>query len=474
MKNTIEYNILVDKIFNFCIRTNTKFLLISGIGGSGKTTLSKSIKKYFEDNGFSANLLDTDDFVIKSDIRRKAKKDYIDSVGNEYVSSYTTSFAESYLLNSMISTVRNLGEGFDFYHIPKNAKDESEHILMKGDADIHIIEGVGLQFIEKPANSLLLYVDCDLDLEVDRRICRSRDGEENKTRDEIKEKCLARRKQLNSESIIKQSKFDLILNSMQDFNFKKQKDVFNVLGGNMNKDCDFAIKLIKQASNMLTKNFDVIEKGDNDVVTSIDLNIEKYVINKVKTEYPDFTVISEEFSPENKLADNCVIINGIDGTVNVSKRMPIFGIQMAIIRGGINTASVVYLPFLNELYYCDENISYLNGKPTSVESVPVEKGLISATGTKRIECMVKLQKYGLLFRDYGSIAVSFAWVASGKLSGAIYNGDKVWNYYPALQICEKAGAKIVNKKGVHIAACNDEFLNILKSTEGKQIIKRRL
>ena len=231
----------------------------------------------------------------------------------------------------------------------------------------------------------------------------------------------------------------------------------------MNKDCDFAIKTIKQASAMLVKDFDIIEKGSNgDVITSIDLNVEKYIIKKVKENYPDFDIISEEYSPEVKVSDNCVIINGVDGSVNLSKGMPIFGVQLAIIRGGVNTASVVYLPFLNELYYCDEERAYLNGKAVSVKSCPVEKGLIAATGTARINKIVALQKYGLILRDYGSIAVAFAWVASGKLNGAIYNGSKIWNYYPALKICEKAGAKIVDKKGVHIAASDEHFKKILE------------
>ena len=462
MGKVIQYNDLIQNVFDFCIKTGVKFLLISGIGGSGKSTLAKEIKKCFEKNNFTANIVDTDDFVIKSDVRKQTKVDYIDSIGNEYVTSYTTSFIESYCLNSFNSTIYNLKKGVDLYHIPKDAKDESEYVLLKGNADIHIIEGVGSQFIKKPLNSLLLYVDCDLDTEVERRIKRARNGESVKNRDNIKEKCLARRNQLNSEAMTKQSKFDLILHSQMDFSFDVKKDVFNVTGGNMNRDCDFAIKTIKQASNMLVENFVVMDKDNKgDVVTSLDLNIEKFIIKKVKENYPGFDIVSEEYSPSNILTENCVIINGIDGTVNVSKKMPIFGIQMAIVRGGINTASVVFLPFLNELYYCDEENAYLNGKITRVESVPLEKGLIAATGTKRIKSMVALQEYSLLFRDYGSIAVAFAWVASGKLNGAIYNGDKLWNYYPVMKLCEKAGAKIINAKGVHIAACDDKFLKVL-------------
>ena len=76
--------------------------------------------------------------------------------------------------------------------------------------------------------------------------------------------------------------------------------------------------------------------------------------------------------------------------------------------------------------------------------------------------MKALEKYGAILRDYGSIAVAFAWVASGKLNGAVYSGDKVWNYYPLLKICEKAGAVIVDEKGEHIAASDEKFKKILQ------------
>ena len=458
-----KYAEVIKHIFDFCIKTNTKFIFISGNGGSGKSTFAKNLKSFYENNSLTANLIDTDDFVTNSQVRKNAKVSYVDAFGNEKTGSYTTSFIESYCINGLSAMIYNLEQKLDFYHIPKHVENESDYVFIKGDVDVNIIEGVGTEFLEKRKNGLYVYIDCDIETEAKRRMERARNGEQNQRLEEVIQKCQERRFQLRDQSLIKPSKFDLILHSREDFDFEVQTDVYNLLGDDMNKDCDFAIKTIKQASAMLVKDFDIIEKGNSgDVVTTIDLNLEKFIINKVKESYPGFAIISEEYSPNVKVSNNCVIINGVDGTVNLTKNMPIFGIQMAIIREGVNTASVVYLPFLNELYYCDEEKSYLNGKPVHVKSCAVKNGLIAATGTKRIDKIVSLQKYGLMLRDYGSIAVAFAWVASGKLNGAIYNGDKVWNYYPVLKICEKAGAAIVDKKGVHIAASDEKFKTIME------------
>ncbi len=459
-----KYDDVINSIFDFCLKTNCKFVFISGNGGSGKSTFAKNLKKKFEENEFCANLLDTDDFVTNSTVRKSAPVKYVDGSGFENVGSYTTSFVKSYCLNSLKSTIYNLQNKLDFYHIPKGAENEEDYVLLSGKADVNIVEGVGTQFLQKKRDSLFVYINCDVELEAERRISRARNGEENQTFEQVVKKCKERRKALETKSLLDSSKFDLVLESQENFEFKIKKDVFNVVGEeNMNKDCDFALKTIKQATNMLVSDFEVMQKGDSDVVTSLELNIENYIVKKVKENYPKFDIISEEVCPKGKLSKNCVVINGIDGSVNVSKGMPIFAIQMAIIRDGVNTASVVYLPFLNELYFCDETQSYLNGKKLSVKTCPIEKGLVAATGTKRIEKIVAMKKHGLILRDYGSIAVAFAWVASGKLNGAVYNGDKIWNYYPVLKICEKAGALIVDKAGEHIAASDDKFLQLLKN-----------
>ena len=463
MAKAFNYNQAISNIMDFCIKSNNKFIYISGNGGSGKSTLARELKNRFEDSGFSVNLVDTDNFITNTTIRKNAKATFFDSLGNEYVDSFTSSFEESYFMPSLNGIIYNLRAGLDQYFIPKHAKNENDYILLNSKSDFTIVEGIATTFLEKYRNALLIFIHCDVKLEVDRRLERARNGETEQEIDKLIASCKTRRKQLNSETITNMHKFDLVLESIDAFDFIVEKDVHNILGDKMNKDCDFLLKTIKHASNLLVPNFEIMDKdSQGDIVTSLDLNIEKFIIDKVEKEYPNFDIISEELNPKDKLTSNCFIINAIDGTVNLSKKMPIFGMQIAIVRNNKTTASVIYLPILNELYYADENFAYLNGERIVTKPSSLKKGLFAATGTERIETIVRLKDHGKLLRDFGSIAVAFAWVASGKLNGAIYKGNKLWNYYPVLHLCEKAGAKIINKNNLHIAASDDAFLELLK------------
>ena len=120
-----QYNSVINSIFDFCIKSNVNFVFISGNGGSGKSTFSKNLKKCFEENGLVANLVDTDDFITNTIVRKSAVANFINSVGKKNKKSYSSSFVESYCLNSLNATIFNLQNKLDFYIVPKHAKDNS-------------------------------------------------------------------------------------------------------------------------------------------------------------------------------------------------------------------------------------------------------------------------------------------------------------------------------------------------------------
>ncbi len=47
----------------------------------------------------------------------------------------------------------------------------------------------------------------------------------------------------------------------------------------------------------------------SDLVTSLDLEIEKFLIDEIKKQYPNFDIVSEEFNTNNKVTENCFIID---------------------------------------------------------------------------------------------------------------------------------------------------------------------
>ena len=122
------------------------------------------------------------------------------------------------------------------------------------------------------------------------------------------------------------------------------------------------------------------------------------------------------------------------------------------------------MPKMNELYYADESGAYMNGKPIKVNSLNSKKGLYSVEGPKRLPVQVKMRQINRHCRDFFCSAVNYAWVACGRLSATIFIYDTLWDYIPGQYIVEKAGGVIYNEKGVHIAANNSEFLQVMKDS----------
>lgn len=231
----------------------------------------------------------------------------------------------------------------------------------------------------------------------------------------------------------------------------------------MNKDTEFLIELVKNASLLINDEFQVKAKGNNgDLVTNFDLEIEEYMIKEIKSSYPEFSIVSEEYNAENDLTDNCFIIDPIDGTINFAHNLPLWGIQVACIRDSKTCAAVIYLPKLNELYYADETGAYLNDKQIFVNQLDTTKGLYTIEAANKLPAQVKMKKINPYCRDFACAAIDFAWVASGRLSATIFRKDSFWDYIPGQYLVEKAGGFIYNSNKAHIAANNEIFLEVIK------------
>lgn len=234
-------------------------------------------------------------------------------------------------------------------------------------------------------------------------------------------------------------------------------------------EIDFLKRIINEANEISKKRFEVYSKGgENDLVTNLDLEIEKYLINEIKETYPDFDIVSEEFNTNGTVTDNCFIIDPIDGTINFANNLPLWGIQVACRKNGKTIASVISFPRINEIYYADETGAYLNDKQISINEVLIKNTLYAIDGNNNLPCMQRMRKYSSNRRNFGGVCVSMAFVASGRIHGAVFRSDKPWDYEPGLFICKMAGAKIKSIDGFHAAAMNQEFLDILEKETAKK------
>lgn len=132
---------------------------------------------------------------------------------------------------------------------------------------------------------------------------------------------------------------------------------------------DFAKSIAKKAGTIMKKYFTddngATYKGDNTIVTKADKEINSYLIEQVKKQYPSHSVDGEE---EQFGKSNFVwVCDPIDGTAMYARHIPVAVFSLALVIDGIPIIGVVYDVFTDNLYTAIKgNGAYKNGKKISV------------------------------------------------------------------------------------------------------------
>lgn len=210
----------------------------------------------------------------------------------------------------------------------------------------------------------------------------------------------------------------------------------------------FENKIKKQ---FIENDFGVFHKGNNDLVTSCDIETEKYIIDNIRNFFPNDTVLSEELNNDKQMERRTWIIDPIDGTVNFSNSIKLFGIQMALVIHHEPVFSVIYLPFFNEMYVAIKGEgSYLNGIPIHVSK---EKELHASlltfgdfshsnheTRDKQIHIMNQIYHSVRKVRMFGASSIDFSLLASGKTHVHMMFSKNLWDILPGYLIASETGA----------------------------------
>ncbi len=239
----------------------------------------------------------------------------------------------------------------------------------------------------------------------------------------------------------------------------------------MTKELEFLLKIVKEAEQILKNDKHVKRKvgsSDNDLVTDNDINIEKYLISKIKQEYPKFDIVSEEFNFKNMATKNCFIIDPIDGTINYANGLPLYAIQVACVKNAKTVASVVDMPELNFCFYADVNGAFLNDKQIHVNEVPIKNAIYDIEGSSVLPQISNMFKHSKSYRKFGGVCNAMTFVAAGWIHGGVFLSDKVWDYAPGMYIAKMAGAAVADESGFHAVAMNKEFLELLRKETAKK------
>lgn len=228
----------------------------------------------------------------------------------------------------------------------------------------------------------------------------------------------------------------------------------------MEQYLSFAKEIAREAAEIAIKYFgfetESTWKADNTPVTQADIEINRLVIEKIKTAYPDHGVLGEEESSMKEGARYVWLCDPIDGTMPFSCGLPIFTFSLALVdrEDGQPIVGLVNDPVGKNMYWATRGGgAFRNDKRIRVNTDSALKNtylVVEGTGVhgySKIRLLEKLKKekakaFKLMSLMYGAIQV-----ANGKFSSSVYMGPECYEVAALKIITEEAGGKTTDLEG---------------------------
>jgi len=226
------------------------------------------------------------------------------------------------------------------------------------------------------------------------------------------------------------------------------------------------LKIIAQEAGEIVKegyyaHKNITHKGVVDLVTDYDIRTEKFIINALKKEFSEYTIIGEEsYLQQGYTHSKAIYIDPIDGTTNFVHGLPHLAISIGLWEKGIPLMAVVYNPILEEMYYALKGEgAYYNDMPLCVSNQTALQQSLIATGFPYakvdqgkeyhwvINSLRSLLPHIRDIRRLGAAALDLCYLAHGK-TDAFYEIDlKPWDVAGGILIVLEAQGSISNLLG---------------------------
>lgn len=222
-----------------------------------------------------------------------------------------------------------------------------------------------------------------------------------------------------------------------------------------NEIADIAVRSGKKIASV--HKFTVANKGTREnLVTSMDIENERFLKNELLNLIPDSVFIGEE-GDDNKILENGYtwIVDPIDGTTNYSRGIPEATVSIALLKNGKPCIGVVYNPFTDSLYTGE--IGYgaeKNGKRIKVSDRSIEDSLLCTAWSAydkslSLQCFKVSERMHPLCNDIrriGTAAGELSMLAEGAVDLYFEIRLMPWDHAAALVCVEAAGGAFC---GIH-------------------------
>jgi len=199
--------------------------------------------------------------------------------------------------------------------------------------------------------------------------------------------------------------------------------------------------------------FQVTIKPDRSPVTQADQEAERAIIEILRSAFPDYGFLGEEFGAQGNREVHW-IIDPIDGTRNFVRRIPIWAVLIALEEHGEITIGVVLNPVTGDLYTARRGQgAFANGEPIRVSAISrlqdallVHASLNLVHKSQHWEGFVRLAEATGMQRGFGDY-LDYVLVAEGKAEVVVEADLKPWDLAPMKLLIEEAGGRLTDFTG---------------------------
>ena len=254
----------------------------------------------------------------------------------------------------------------------------------------------------------------------------------------------------------------------------------------------FSIETAKDAGSILMSHFGKIssverKSTDIDLLTIADTESEAFILERIKSVYPDHHIIAEESAIFEGNSDYRWVIDPLDGTTNFVHRLPIFAVSIGLQYQEKTILGVVYNPAAHKCFWAKKNGgSFLNEEPIYITSTITLNNSLLVTGFPYIHDD-NYEKGFDLFKDFysktqgirrlGAAALDFCFVAMGRFEGFWEFGLQPWDVCAGALILQESGGKVTDWdgspmpfSGKRVLATNGHVHREMIKTLGKELL----
>jgi len=230
-----------------------------------------------------------------------------------------------------------------------------------------------------------------------------------------------------------------------------------------------AVEAVLRAGDLQMEHFGkdirVDKKGTIDLVTEIDIAIEREFREMIAARFPDHEVLGEEFGAaegRDAIPQFCWVFDPIDGTTNYAHGLPIFCASLALELDGQPLVAAVYDPSRRELFTAERGQgARLNGQPIRVSSADALIDSLLVTGFhydvqkdpgEVIELFGTFISKARAVRRLGSAALDLCYVAAGRFDGFWEKRLQAWDVAGGALIVAEAGGRVTAMSGAPFAS----------------------